>query len=159
MAGSETQQQDTGGAISDEGIESVCTPADKHASMRVSAGCEPEAGKDRDAEISGASARHAEDMEQSGEAAANLKDAVAGVSIAGHERARGAPRGGGPPTPAAGIPRGQRMRVGQMCKRLIDRGRLEFLQEQGFQSDIVLYVPSSVSGENRLLLAVPKHNS
>ncbi len=47
------------------------------------------------------------------------------------------------------------MRYGAMCKRLIDAGRLHFLQGCGAFSlaESVLYVDSAVTGENRLLLA------
>lgn len=56
-------------------------------------------------------------------------------------------------TDGGGISRSQRIDIGQKCKALIDQGRLEWLQESGFQAESVLYVPSDVSGENRLLVA------
>jgi hypothetical protein len=54
-----------------------------------------------------------------------------------------------------GVSRERRMRYGAMCKRLIDAGRLHFLQGCGAFSlaESVLYVDSAVTGENRLLLA------
>lgn len=40
-----------------------------------------------------------------------------------------------------------------MCKRLIDAGRLQFLRDLGFQTEMVHYCPERVSPENALLLA------
>jgi len=44
--------------------------------------------------------------------------------------------------PGADIPVAERMAVGQMCKRLIDHGRLLFLQDQGYKVGIH-WLPSS----------------
>jgi hypothetical protein len=55
--------------------------------------------------------------------------------------------------PQWSLPREQRVAAGQRCKRLIDAARLRWLRAQGFDVALVKYVPSSVSGENRLLLA------
>ena len=41
------------------------------------------------------------------------------------------------------------------CKRLIDECRMEWLVDQGLQSELALYVPGDVSPENMLLSAVP----
>lgn len=43
--------------------------------------------------------------------------------------------------------------LGFMCKDIIDIGRLMWLKEQGLKSELVNYVPFSVSPENHLLLA------
>lgn len=56
--------------------------------------------------------------------------------------------------PQAALPREEKMAVGRRCKRLIDAARLRWLRRQGFTAALVRYVPSAVSGENRLLLAV-----
>ena len=55
--------------------------------------------------------------------------------------------------PQADLPRERKIAVGQLCKRLIDAARLRWLQRQGFEAALVKYVPSNVSGENRLLVA------
>ena len=41
------------------------------------------------------------------------------------------------------------------CKRLIDGCRMEWLADQGLQSELSLYVPEDVSPENVLLSALP----
>jgi len=53
------------------------------------------------------------------------------------------------------LEREERIRIGQACKQLIDRGRMLWLQAQGFQSKLVKYIPAEVSGENTLLIAAP----
>lgn len=55
--------------------------------------------------------------------------------------------------PQWALPRERRVAIGQRCKRLIDAARLRWLRRQGFQASLVKYVPSGVSGENRLLVA------
>ncbi|GAB4817542.1 hypothetical protein N2152v2_004588 [Parachlorella kessleri] len=55
--------------------------------------------------------------------------------------------------PHHALGRAERMAVGHKCKRLIDYGRMLWLQQQGFKAELVAYVPPEVSGENRLLLA------
>lgn len=55
--------------------------------------------------------------------------------------------------PQADLPRERKIAVGQLCKRLIDAARLRWLRRQGFEASLLKYVPSSVSGENRLLVA------
>jgi tRNA:m4X modification enzyme len=57
------------------------------------------------------------------------------------------------------LPRGQRIMVGQDCKRLIDALRLLWLQRQGLDAETVLYVPPEVSGENKMLLATTTGSS
>jgi tRNA:m4X modification enzyme len=47
----------------------------------------------------------------------------------------------------------QRAVLGRMCKRLIDRGRLEFLLSIGFCAEIVHYCSEEISPENALLVA------
>jgi tRNA:m4X modification enzyme len=52
-----------------------------------------------------------------------------------------------------GVSRETRQRVGVLCKRLIDYGRLRWVQQQGLEAEIVCYADSKTTGENRLLLA------
>ncbi|KAM8745531.1 tRNA:m(4)X modification enzyme TRM13 homolog isoform 2-T2 [Acanthopagrus schlegelii] len=49
----------------------------------------------------------------------------------------------------------EREQVGRLCKRLIDGGRIHFLQTRGFDSRLSRYVNSRVTPENVLLTAVP----
>ncbi|KAK9832324.1 hypothetical protein WJX74_006219 [Apatococcus lobatus] len=57
--------------------------------------------------------------------------------------------------PARQLPRPKRIAIGQMCKQLIDQGRLTWLRKFHYQAEMVLYVDAAISGENRLLLAKP----
>ncbi|XP_066349794.1 tRNA:m(4)X modification enzyme TRM13-like [Miscanthus floridulus] len=51
------------------------------------------------------------------------------------------------------IPAGERASLGSMCKDIIDTGRLLWLGQKGLVADLVSYVPSKISPENRLLIA------
>ncbi|KAL6636586.1 hypothetical protein ACP70R_024158 [Stipagrostis hirtigluma subsp. patula] len=51
------------------------------------------------------------------------------------------------------IPAGERASLGFMCKDIIDTGRLLWLRQKGLVADLVSYVPSNISPENRLLIA------
>nr|CAB3497582.1 unnamed protein product [Digitaria exilis] len=51
------------------------------------------------------------------------------------------------------IPTGERASLGFMCKDIIDTGRLLWLRHKGLVADLVSYVPSNISPENRLLIA------
>lgn len=42
--------------------------------------------------------------------------------------------------------------LGFMCKDIIDTGRLMWLKAQGLKSELVKYVPITISPENRLLV-------
>ncbi|XP_036971197.1 tRNA:m(4)X modification enzyme TRM13 homolog isoform X2 [Acanthopagrus latus] len=53
----------------------------------------------------------------------------------------------------------EREQVGRLCKRLIDGGRIHFLQTRGFDSRLSRYVNSRVTPENVLLTAVPSSSS
>lgn len=56
--------------------------------------------------------------------------------------------------PSMSVPRERRQVIGAQCKRLIDAGRWQYLQDNGFPSaKAVQYVDGTVSGENWLLLA------
>nr|XP_054494622.1 tRNA:m(4)X modification enzyme TRM13 homolog isoform X2 [Agelaius phoeniceus] len=50
----------------------------------------------------------------------------------------------------------ERKELGCLCKRLIDHGRIEYLQQQGYKAALQYYTESAVSLENVLLTAVPK---
>ncbi|XP_023547814.1 tRNA:m(4)X modification enzyme TRM13 homolog [Cucurbita pepo subsp. pepo] len=47
----------------------------------------------------------------------------------------------------------ERAVLGFMCKEIIDMGRLMWLKECGLETQLVKYVPSSISPENHLLIA------
>ncbi|XP_062214076.1 tRNA:m(4)X modification enzyme TRM13 [Phragmites australis] len=51
------------------------------------------------------------------------------------------------------IPAEERASLGFMCKDIIDTGRLLWLRQKGLVADLVSYVPSNISPENRLLIA------
>ncbi|KAL6893762.1 hypothetical protein ACP4OV_007860 [Aristida adscensionis] len=51
------------------------------------------------------------------------------------------------------ITAGERASLGFMCKDIIDSGRLLWLRQKGLVADLVSYVPSTISPENRLLIA------
>ncbi|XP_050951217.1 tRNA:m(4)X modification enzyme TRM13 homolog [Labeo rohita] len=48
-----------------------------------------------------------------------------------------------------------REQIGRLCKRLIDHGRLHYLQQKGFETSLKYYTSRDVSLENVLLTAVP----
>ena len=49
---------------------------------------------------------------------------------------------------------GEKEEIGRCCKRLLDVGRLRFVQDQlGLEAELVSYAPRSVTPENALLLA------
>ena len=52
-----------------------------------------------------------------------------------------------------------REEVGYMCKRLLDCGRVHYLQTHGFNTQLVRYTTSEISLENVALLATAKHIS
>ncbi|NWR13354.1 TRM13 enzyme, partial [Emberiza fucata] len=49
----------------------------------------------------------------------------------------------------------ERKELGCLCKRLIDHGRIEYLQQQGYKAALQYYTEPAVSLENVLLTAVP----
>nr|CAG8635816.1 7173_t:CDS:2 [Entrophospora candida] len=46
--------------------------------------------------------------------------------------------------------------LGYQCKRILDAGRVKFLEENGFQAELIYYVEPSTSLENLALIAIPK---
>ena len=53
----------------------------------------------------------------------------------------------------------ERERVGRACKRLIDAGRLSYLDEWRYRGWMEEYVPTDVSPENVLLVGMPMGSS
>lgn len=49
--------------------------------------------------------------------------------------------------------------LGFMCKDIIDMGRLMWVKARGLESQLIKYVPCSISPENRLLVASYKKRS
>lgn len=45
--------------------------------------------------------------------------------------------------------------LGWKAKRLIDAGRIQFLEQNGYQTFFVSYVDESITPENCLLIALP----
>ncbi|XP_060058128.1 tRNA:m(4)X modification enzyme TRM13 homolog isoform X1 [Erinaceus europaeus] len=53
----------------------------------------------------------------------------------------------------------EKKKLGQLCKLLIDQGRIDYLQRKGFCSSLQYYIDPVVSLENVLLTALPNHSS
>uniref|UniRef100_A0A8D0HKG2 tRNA:m(4)X modification enzyme TRM13 n=1 Tax=Sphenodon punctatus TaxID=8508 RepID=A0A8D0HKG2_SPHPU len=53
----------------------------------------------------------------------------------------------------------ERKKIGRLCKLLIDHGRIEYLQQRGYEAELQYYTDFTVSLENVLLTAVPNHSS
>uniref|UniRef100_A0A671SZC2 tRNA:m(4)X modification enzyme TRM13 n=1 Tax=Sinocyclocheilus anshuiensis TaxID=1608454 RepID=A0A671SZC2_9TELE len=51
-----------------------------------------------------------------------------------------------------------REQIGRLCKRLIDHGRMYYLQQKGFETSLKYYTSRDISLENVLLTAVPAAN-
>lgn len=47
----------------------------------------------------------------------------------------------------------ERAVVGFMCKEIIDMGRMMWVKEHGLETQLVKYVPPTISPENHLLIA------
>ncbi|CAG8842377.1 21023_t:CDS:2, partial [Racocetra persica] len=56
----------------------------------------------------------------------------------------------------SGLDHTSRETLGYKCKRILDYGRLKYLQENGFDVELIYYVESSTSLENLALMAIPK---
>ncbi|XP_064371921.1 tRNA:m(4)X modification enzyme TRM13 homolog [Dromaius novaehollandiae] len=52
----------------------------------------------------------------------------------------------------------ERKEIGCLCKRLIDHGRIKYLQQRGYKAALQYYTESTVSLENVLLTAVPRQS-
>ncbi|CAL8310185.1 unnamed protein product [Lota lota] len=52
----------------------------------------------------------------------------------------------------------ERGRVGRLCKRLIDQGRVHYLQSKGFITKLKYYTSTQITLENVLLTAVPSQS-
>ncbi|KAI9247550.1 methyltransferase TRM13-domain-containing protein [Sporodiniella umbellata] len=55
-----------------------------------------------------------------------------------------------------GLDRDQREKIGYHCKRILDTGRVKYLEKYGFGAKLVYYVDPSTSLENCALIATPK---
>lgn len=86
----------------------------------------------------------------------NTEAAHAAVSTAGSKSASETANQSEPIDAAAQLSRDRRIDLGQKCKQVIDKGREQWLRQQGFQVQSVLYVDPKVSGENRLLLGIAR---
>ncbi|XP_004582068.2 tRNA:m(4)X modification enzyme TRM13 homolog [Ochotona princeps] len=53
----------------------------------------------------------------------------------------------------------EKKQIGHLCKLLIDQGRVNYLQQQGFSPALQYYTDPQVSLENVLLTALPEHSS
>ncbi|ELV10509.1 tRNA guanosine-2'-O-methyltransferase TRM13 like protein [Tupaia chinensis] len=53
----------------------------------------------------------------------------------------------------------EKKKIGQLCKLLIDQGRIQYLQRKGFSPALQYYTDPLVSLENVLLTALPNHSS
>ncbi|KAM9004818.1 tRNA:m(4)X modification enzyme TRM13 homolog isoform X1 [Sarcophilus harrisii] len=53
----------------------------------------------------------------------------------------------------------ERKNIGRLCKLLIDQGRIQYLQQKGYDASLQYYTDSLVSLENVLLTALPKQSS
>lgn len=53
----------------------------------------------------------------------------------------------------------ERENIGRLCKLLIDRGRIHYLQQKGYRADLQYYTDPAVSLENVLLTAVPSQSA
>ncbi|XP_006831104.1 PREDICTED: tRNA:m(4)X modification enzyme TRM13 homolog [Chrysochloris asiatica] len=54
---------------------------------------------------------------------------------------------------------GEKKKIGHLCKLLIDQGRVQYLQQKGFNPALQYYTDPLVSLENVLLTALPNHSS
>lgn len=52
----------------------------------------------------------------------------------------------------------ERDEIGIQCKRLIDMGRLDYLQKLGYQVELVSYIDKSISLENVALIGFYKES-
>lgn len=53
----------------------------------------------------------------------------------------------------------EKKKIGHLCKLLIDQGRINYLQQKGFNPALQYYTDPLVSLENVLLTALPNHSS
>lgn len=50
----------------------------------------------------------------------------------------------------------ERERIGRLCKRLIDEGRVQYLKSRGQEAGLSCYIGDDITLENTLLTAVPE---
>lgn len=46
----------------------------------------------------------------------------------------------------------ERQEIGRKCKRIIDMGRIKYLEESGYKCDMISYIKSDVTLENVCLI-------
>ncbi|CEG64063.1 hypothetical protein RMATCC62417_01106 [Rhizopus microsporus] len=56
----------------------------------------------------------------------------------------------------SGLDHSQREKIGYQCKRVLDAGRIKYLEKYGFDAKLVYYCDPSTSLENCALIATPK---
>jgi tRNA:m4X modification enzyme len=54
-----------------------------------------------------------------------------------------------------GLTKREQEAVGRQCKRLLDAGRLKYLQANGFAARLQVYIDRALSLENVVLIATP----
>ncbi|ORX88335.1 DUF715-domain-containing protein [Basidiobolus meristosporus CBS 931.73] len=59
----------------------------------------------------------------------------------------------------SGLPHEEREIIGRQCKRILDMGRVKYLERLGFDAQLVYYVDREISLENLALIAVPKKST
>ena len=57
-----------------------------------------------------------------------------------------------------GLSVAERQEIGFRCKRVLDMGRVAYLQSMGLQAQLVYYVDRTISPENAVLIATPKQH-
>lgn len=50
----------------------------------------------------------------------------------------------------------EREKIGYQCKRVLDAGRLDYLEQHGFKASLVYYVDPTSTLENCALIALPQ---
>ena len=84
---------------------------------------------------------HSDEDGNEGEIADGHVHAIADLSVAGR----------------TGLSKQEQEEVGAMCKRLIDAGRLDYLQKHGFDATLQVYVDKAMSLENVALVVKARH--
>ena len=49
--------------------------------------------------------------------------------------------------------------IGYMCKNLIDHGRVQYLQNHGYDTHVVAYTSLELSRENKAIIALKNHSN
>ena len=51
--------------------------------------------------------------------------------------------------------RGKREEIGQLCKQLLNMGRIVYMQNQGYHARLIEFIDFGVTPENICLIAIP----